>query len=248
MTGPSWNCNDVEAVLATSANGIRALVRRTAAARSFHFRGGAADHRRGAARAVSPRSKMPMAMPRHLAEAATRWAEPRKGVLLHVCGTDAPGTLAENLTLRGFQGPALSSLRHRTGGQPAGRSAQGAAKTGRWMRRCSSRPAARAFSAYWPMATLPTKALIALVHQPGHRPGADGLLSFAQVAVAARPNQAAMLALADQFAKNSFNFSDTILDCAAVPASGPRGTDGPAGCVMWRLPHHFTACMCVIRK
>ena len=54
-----------------------------------------------------------------LAEAATRWAA-RKGALLHVCGEDAPGTLAENLSLRGFKVRRCAALWHRTGGAPAG--------------------------------------------------------------------------------------------------------------------------------
>jgi uroporphyrinogen-III synthase len=36
-----------------------------------------------------------------LAEATSGWAKP-EGVLLHVCGEDAPGTLADTLAGRGF--------------------------------------------------------------------------------------------------------------------------------------------------
>src|SRR3954466_10818979 len=100
--GPSLEevLDGVHAVLATSANGIRALVRRTARRDLSIFavgpqtteealKSGFTDVRNADGDAKA------------LAEAAARWAT-QKGVLLHVCGDDAPGTLAEDLSLRGF--------------------------------------------------------------------------------------------------------------------------------------------------
>jgi uroporphyrinogen-III synthase len=98
--GPEPELADVQAILATSANGIRALMRRTARRDIPVFavgpqtaeeatNAGFADVRSADGDALA------------LAEAASRWARP-DGILLHVCGADAPGTLADRLRARGF--------------------------------------------------------------------------------------------------------------------------------------------------
>ena len=98
--GPEPALGDVQAILATSANGVRALIRRTArrdipifavgpqtAEEATHA--GFTDVKSADGDAVA------------LAEATGRWARPG-AVLLHVCGEDAPGTLADMLSARGF--------------------------------------------------------------------------------------------------------------------------------------------------
>ena len=98
--GPEPGLQDVQAILATSANGVRALIRRTRRRDVSVFavgpqtaeeatKAGFTDVRSADGDAVA------------LAEAATRWARP-EDVLLHVCGEDAPGTLADTLAVRGF--------------------------------------------------------------------------------------------------------------------------------------------------
>src|SRR3954463_10970701 len=98
--GPEPALDDVQAILATSANGIRALIRRTPRRDIPIFavgpqtaeeatKAGFAEVRSADGDAVA------------LAEAAARWARP-EGVLLHVCGEDAPGRLADTLADRGF--------------------------------------------------------------------------------------------------------------------------------------------------
>ena len=98
--GPEPPLDDVQAILATSANGVRALIRRTPRRDMSVFavgpqtaeeatKAGFTDVRSADGDAVA------------LAEAAARWAKP-EGVLLHVSGEDAPGTLADTLAARGF--------------------------------------------------------------------------------------------------------------------------------------------------
>jgi uroporphyrinogen-III synthase len=93
--------DDVQAVLATSANGIRALTRRTAWRDVAIFAVGpqTADEAR---KAGFTDIKSANGDARALADATARWAQPQNGVLLHVCGSDAPGTLADTLMQCGF--------------------------------------------------------------------------------------------------------------------------------------------------
>ena len=90
----------VQALLATSANGIRAFIRRSARRDLPVFAVGpqTAQEARAAGfgdvRSADGDAKA-------LAEATRRWASPQ-GFLLHVCAQDAPGTLAESLAASGF--------------------------------------------------------------------------------------------------------------------------------------------------
>lgn len=101
LAGPAPRLDGVQAILATSANGVRAFARlsprrdvtlfavgpQTAEAASA---AGFADVRNadGDARA--------------LAEAVAGWATPERGALLHVSGEQGSGVLAESLAARGF--------------------------------------------------------------------------------------------------------------------------------------------------
>ncbi len=191
--GPELELDDVEAVLATSANGIRALVRRT-------------NRRDLSIFAVGPQTteearnngftdvRNADGDAKALAEAATGWAT-HKGTLLHVCGEDAPGTLAENLSLRGFKVRRCPLY----GIEPAVRLPDEA-------RAALADKALDAAMFFSPRSArifgvladgLPTETLIAMCISPATAQALTAL-SFAQVAVAARPNQAAMLDLADR--------------------------------------------------
>ena len=120
--GPALELGGVQAILATSANGIRALVRRTERRDVPVFavgpqtadeakRAGFADVRCADGDAVA------------LAEAATHWAE-RGDVLLHVCGEDAPGTLSDSLRGRGFAVRCAVLYRMEAAAVPAARGAR----------------------------------------------------------------------------------------------------------------------------
>ncbi|HVW74051.1 MAG TPA: uroporphyrinogen-III synthase [Rhizomicrobium sp.] len=101
IDGPEPDFIGVQAILASSANGIRALARRTARRDLPVLAVGPQttdEARKAGLRAV----KNADGDARALAEAAARWANPANGALLHVCGEEAPGTLADDLTARGF--------------------------------------------------------------------------------------------------------------------------------------------------
>ena len=128
-----------------------------------------------------------------LALAATLWAA-KKGVLLHVCGDDAPGTLAENLILRGFKvrrcplyaiEPA-TSLPDETRTALQDRALDAAM--------FFSPKSARIFGLL--ADGLPTEDLTALCISPATAQALSPT-PFARIAVAAKPNQAAILALLD---------------------------------------------------
>lgn len=184
--------DNVQAILATSANGIRALSRRTARRDLPVFAVGpqtAEEARRSGFSNV--RSADGDA--NSLAQATMGWAA-RQGDLLHVCAKDAPTTLAESLGQAGFtvRRCALYSI------EPA---AQLPAETKAALREGAldavmffSPRSARIFAAL--AHDLPTDGLAALCISPATAQ-ALGTLGFARVAVAMRPNQQAMLALTE---------------------------------------------------
>jgi uroporphyrinogen-III synthase len=92
--------DDVQAILATSANGVRALARRTPRRDVPLFAVG--PQTAGEAQKLGFKSiKSAEGDAAALALAATRWAEPGKGSLLHVVGEGNDGKLAGQLS--GFQ-------------------------------------------------------------------------------------------------------------------------------------------------
>lgn len=99
--GPPLDLSGTAAILATSANGVRALVRRTARRDIPIFAVGpqtkAEAEKNGFARIENADGDA-----RTLAEAVPRWMEPGAGVLLHVCGEQNEGSLADVLTAKGY--------------------------------------------------------------------------------------------------------------------------------------------------
>jgi uroporphyrinogen-III synthase len=193
LEGPEPALDDVQAILATSANGIRALIRRTRRRDVPVFavgpqtaeeasRAGFTDVRSADGDAVA------------LAEAAARWAKP-EAVLLHICGEDAPGTLADTLAARGFAVrravlygmAAAAELPHEA------RSALEEGRLGAVM--FFSPKTARLFLTL--AEGLPIAGLTAFCISPATA-GALASGIFAQVRIADRPNQAAMLALVNR--------------------------------------------------
>ena len=99
--GPEVSLDGVQAILATSANGVRALVRRTSRRDVPLFAVGpqteedACNHGFTSVRNANGDSKA-------LAAVTREWASPEKGALLHVKGAEADGTLAALLKAQGF--------------------------------------------------------------------------------------------------------------------------------------------------
>ena len=100
LDGPEPALEDVQAILATSANGIRALIRRTPR-RDIPIFAVGPQTAEEATKAGFNQVRSADGDAAALAEAATRWAR-SEDVLLHVCGEDAPGTLTDALAARGF--------------------------------------------------------------------------------------------------------------------------------------------------
>jgi len=182
----------VEAILATSANGIRALGRRTARREFSIFAVGpqTADEAR---RAGFSNVRSADGDAKALAEATRGWAVPG-ATLLHVCSEDAPGTLSNQLGAGGFtvRRCALYTIEPATHLPPEAESALQNRTLDAAM--FFSPRTARIFAQL--AKALPTDGLTALCISQAT---ADALapLAFAQVKVAARPNQDAMLALTE---------------------------------------------------
>ncbi|HKY18777.1 MAG TPA: uroporphyrinogen-III synthase [Rhizomicrobium sp.] len=186
--GPALD--DVQAILVTSANGIRALAPRTARRDLAIFAVGPQTAEE-AYKARFSQVKNADGDAGALAEAVLRWAS-RDGVLLHVCSQDAPGTLADILSARGFtvrrcplyEIAAASSLPDETRVALRQRALDAVM--------FFSPRTARIFGAL--AEGLPTDNLTAFCISPATAqalaPGA-----FAHIKVAERPNQSAMLAM-----------------------------------------------------
>jgi uroporphyrinogen-III synthase len=183
---------NVQAILATSANGIRALSRRTARRDLSIFAVGpqTADEARKAG-FVQVRSADGDA--KALAEATMRWAS-RDAQLLHVCAEDAPGNLSEILGRNGFtvRRYALYAIEPATALSSEVKAAlqDGALDAAMFF----SPRTARIFAGL--ADGLPTERMTALCISPATAQALSPMI-FARVAVANRPNQEAMLALAE---------------------------------------------------
>ncbi len=190
--GPEPDLKGVTAVLATSANGIRAFVRRTRR-RDFSIFAVGPQTAEEARKAGFTEVRNADGDAKALALAATLWAA-KKGVLLHICGEDAPGTLAENLNLRGFKVRRLP-LYTIEAAASLPQEVQSALESGGLDGAMFFSPkSARVFGVL--SDGLPTQNLTAYCISPATAQALSSM-AFAHVAVAARPNQTAMLALLD---------------------------------------------------
>jgi uroporphyrinogen-III synthase len=181
----------IAAILATSANGIRALNHRTARRDLPVFAVGPQTARE-ARRAGFTNVRSADGDAKALAEATRHWA-PAGSSLLHVCAQDAPGTLSGLLDASGFtvRRCALYTIEPATHLPPEAESALQDRALDAVM--FFSPRTARIFVQL--AKALPTDSLTAMCISQA---SADALapLIFAQIKVAARPNQDEMLALA----------------------------------------------------
>jgi uroporphyrinogen-III synthase len=99
--GPALDLSGVAAILATSANGVRALVRRTARRDIPIFAVGPQTTAQ-AQSAGFVHIENADGDAKALADAVPRWLKPEAGKLLHVCGEQNEGMLAETLTAHGY--------------------------------------------------------------------------------------------------------------------------------------------------
>jgi uroporphyrinogen-III synthase len=191
--GPEPALDDVQAILATSANGVRALIRRTPRRDVSVFAVGpqtAEEATKAGFNQVRSADGDAVA----LAEAATRWAG-SEGILLHVCGEDAPGTLADTLAARGFSVRRVVLYSMAAAGElPL--EVRTALKESRLDAVMFFSP--RSARLFLTLAQgLPIAGLTAFCISPATA-GALAAGIFSEVRIAERPNQAAVLALADR--------------------------------------------------
>jgi len=189
--GPEPDFTGIQAILASSANGIRALIRRTTRRDLPIFAVGpqtAEEAQKAGFTVVRNANGDAVA----LAHATMRWTTPGAGALLHVCGEEAPGTLGEMLTAHGFtvRRCALYAV-HPAVALPL--EAQAALKQqGLDAALFFSPRSARVFCEL--AAGLPLGGITAYCISPVTARVLEGE-GFGRVAAAAQPNQAALLAL-----------------------------------------------------
>jgi uroporphyrinogen-III synthase len=189
-SGPEPDFSGVQAVLATSANGVRALVRRTARRDLPIFAVGPQTEREAReAGFADVRSADGDAVA--LVAKTADWTAPDRGVLLHVCGAEAPGTLQNGLAARGFDVRRAVLYRVQAADALPPAIARALADDAVDAALFFSPRSARVFAAL--ARDLPTQRLIAACISPVTAAALDGQ-SFAEVRVAARPNQDALLA------------------------------------------------------
>ncbi|HEY5339106.1 MAG TPA: uroporphyrinogen-III synthase [Rhizomicrobium sp.] len=99
--GPEISLDGVQAILATSANGVRAIMRRTPRRDVALFAVGPQTAHE-AERAGFLHVKNAQGDGDALARATRKWADPGKGALLHAAGAEAPKSLAVALAQTGF--------------------------------------------------------------------------------------------------------------------------------------------------
>jgi uroporphyrinogen-III synthase len=99
--GPEISLDNIQAVLATSANGVRALARRTARRDVPLFAVGPQTEEE-ARKTGFQTIRNANGDSRALAAATAQWASPKEGALLHAKGAEGDGTLAALLKPHGF--------------------------------------------------------------------------------------------------------------------------------------------------
>jgi uroporphyrinogen-III synthase len=191
--GPEPGLDDVQAILATSANGIRALVRRTARRDRPVFAVGPQTAREAQQNGFAPVHSAD-GDAAALGRAIPAWAVPEKGALLHVTGSHgAPGDWAASLLAQGYdyRKLVLYDVHAATALPPQVRAALEHKALDAVL--FFSPRSARVFCAL--ADGLPRATLIALCISPltaaALSPG------FGQVRIAAHPNQDALLALVE---------------------------------------------------
>ena len=192
--GAALTLENVQAVLATSANGVRALARRTSRRDVPLFAVGpqtSAMARAAGFLAVRDADGDAKA----LGQAAQSWAEPGKGALLHIRGQERAGALAENLRHAGFT--VIEEILYAVTPLALPRAAAEALRQGELDAALFYSPrSAQVFHECVLKETLAVDGLIAVCISPAAE-SALAPLSFAAIRVAARPNQDALLACLD---------------------------------------------------
>ena len=182
----------VQAILVTSANGARALARRVSSRDIAIFTVGPqsaeAAKQEGFLRIRSADGDAGM-----LADAVSGWADPGAGIMLHAAGQDSGSVLSEKLTALGFQTRRQNLYRMERAAHlpPDAANALRQGKVGAAL--FFSPKSAALFAECAVRDELSTDRLIAICIS-ANTAGALKGLAFAEMRIAAAPNQTALLA------------------------------------------------------
>lgn len=193
QSGQPLDLSGIQAVLITSANGARALARRNPDRDVPIFAVGpqSAEAARGAG-FLRVRSADGDAMA--LADMVAKWADPKGGFLLHAAGEDAGPALCERLAAHGFSTRRETLYRMEKAPSLSSEAAQAIREGHAHAAMFLSPRSASLFAECVGRAGLPTNRMIAICISANT---ADALkdLAFAEIRIAAEPNQAALLAI-----------------------------------------------------
>lgn len=190
--GPKLTLDGVQAVLATSANGVLALAARTDARDVTIFAVGP-QTAEAAMRAGFVRVRSADGDAVALAQAVAGWADPRAGALLHAAGEEGSGWLADALTAKGFSVRSEILYRVEAAAQLPDAAVQVLRENSVQAALFFSPRSAQIFADRVARAGLSTAGLLAVCISAKTADALNGL-SFSAIKVAAAPNQAALLA------------------------------------------------------
>ena len=189
--GAPLTLSGIQAVLATSANGVRALATRTERRDIPVFAVGPQTldeaQRAGFIRVRSAEGDAVA-----LADAVPRWADPEAGALLHAAGAEGSGRLAETLTARGFEVRRLELYRVEAVPHLPPAAAQALKENSVQAALFFSPRSAGVFADCVGRAGLSTARLMAACISANTARALDRLV-FAEIRIAAAPNQSALL-------------------------------------------------------
>lgn len=190
--GAALPLTGVQAVLATSANGVRALAMRTPVRDIPLFAVGpqtmAAAQAAGFIRVRSAEGDAVA-----LAGAVPAWADPAAGALLHAAGAEGSGWLAQTLTAQGFEVRRMALYRVDAASCLPPSVARALQENTVQAALFFSPRSAQVFADCVIQAGLSTAPLLAICISAATAAALQGL-SFARIRIAAAPNQSALLA------------------------------------------------------
>jgi uroporphyrinogen-III synthase len=190
--GPPLDLAGVQAILATSANGVRALAARTAV-RDLPLFAVGPQTAAAAERAGFVRIRNAAGDAMALAARTREWANPAEGALLHAAGDDAPGTLAESLRVEGFQVRRENLYRVAAAAEMPHAAALALSEGALDAVLLFSPRGAEVFATCARQAGLSTRSLIAVCISENTARALDDNV-FLQIRIASAPNQDALLA------------------------------------------------------
>jgi uroporphyrinogen-III synthase len=190
--GPKLALDGVQAILATSANGVRALAARTDARDVAIFAVGP-QTAEAAVRAGFIRIRNADGDAAVLADAIPAWADPKRGPLLHAAGEESSGKLAEALTAKGFQVRRETLYRVDAAAHLPDAAVQALRENTVQAALFFSPRSAQIFADRVAQAGLSTAGLLAVCIS-AKTADAFQNLAFSEIRIAAAPNQAALLA------------------------------------------------------